>query len=121
LGPESKGTRHPRDQAANIDLSVSGLTSRGDRRKDEHLRWGKRLSLKPGDVVKVEVLDAGHPEPPFGSSPANTSSTHGIGARRKWQNAMHLYFRLRERFASRAKKQSLRERRRVVIEWRRER
>jgi hypothetical protein len=39
-------------------ISVSVVSSRGDRRKDEHLRWGKRLQLSAGDVVTIEVLDA---------------------------------------------------------------
>lgn len=114
LGPESHGTRRHPDLPANIDLSVGGLTNRGDRRKDEHLRWGKRLPLEPGDTVVIEVLEGEPSQAASGRSAADTSSSHGLTARRRWLNARSLYFRLRARFGTRAEKQDARFRRHVI-------
>jgi hypothetical protein len=121
LGPDSQGTWHPRRPGPNIDLSVGGLTSRGDRRKDEHLRWGPRLPLEPGDTVTIEVLDSGDFQPPTNRHAADTSSSHGLTARLRWLNARSLYFRLRERFGSRAEKQDARYRRHIIKSMRAER
>lgn len=37
-------------------LHVGGLTARGKRRRDEHLRWTRHLRLKVGDRVMVELI-----------------------------------------------------------------
>ena len=121
LGPESHGTRRASDPAPSIDLSVGGLTSRGDRRKDEHLRWGKRLPLEPGDIVVIEILEGEPSQPATSRSAADTSSSHGLTARRRWLNARSLYFRLRARFGTRAEKQDARVRRHVIKTMREER
>jgi hypothetical protein len=121
LGPESQGARHPRRPEPDIDLSVGGLTSRGDRRKDEHLRWGKRLPLEPGDTIVIEVLETENFQSPTSRHSADTSSSHGTTARQRWANAKSLYFRLRERFGTRAEKQDARYRRHIIKTMRSER
>jgi hypothetical protein len=118
LGPKAEG---PRRGGPDIHVSVGGLTDRGDRRKDEHLRWGKRLSLKPGDTVSIEVLESEDLHAPTSRSPADTSSTHGFGARKRWRSAKNLYFRLRERFGAREERQEARYGRSVIKEMRKER
>lgn len=39
-------------------LHVGGLTARGKRRKDEHLRWTPHMKLKVGDRVLIELTKA---------------------------------------------------------------
>jgi hypothetical protein len=39
-------------------LHLGGLTARGRRRRDEHLRWTPHLKLKIGDTVRVELVKA---------------------------------------------------------------
>lgn len=121
LGPDSRGALRRTGTSAEIDLSVSGLTDRGDRRRDEHLRWGRRLPLEPGDTVVIEVLEGEPSQPATSRSAADTSSSHGLNARRRWLNARSLYFRLRERFGNRAEKQDARFRRHVIKSMRAER
>jgi hypothetical protein len=36
-------------------MRVGGLTARGKRRKDEHLRWTPHVKLKVGDRVLIEL------------------------------------------------------------------
>ena len=121
LGPESKASRDARHPGPAVDLSVGGMTHRGDRRKDEHLRWGKRMRLVPGDVVSIEVLEGDNPQPPTGRHAANTSSSHGVGARRRWQKARELYFWMRSRFEWPAERKSERFRRENIKARRAER
>jgi hypothetical protein len=121
LGPKSEGVRNPRKPDPNIDLSVGGMTSRGDRRKDEHLRWGRRLPLEPGDTVTIEVLESEDYEVPSSRYPADTSESHGISARRRWTDARSLYFRLRNRFGGHADRQEARFRRHIIKSARNER
>lgn len=39
-------------------LHVGGLTARGKRRRDEHVRWTPHVNLKIGDSVRVELIKA---------------------------------------------------------------
>ncbi|HEY6825934.1 MAG TPA: hypothetical protein VI259_03690 [Gemmatimonadaceae bacterium] len=39
-------------------VSVGGLTARGGRRRDEHLRWTPHVKLNVGDRVLVELIKA---------------------------------------------------------------
>src|SRR3989442_2193201 len=57
LGSESHGIRRSPTDAADVSLSVHGLTNRGGRERDEHMNWGKRLVLHVGDEVRIVVRD----------------------------------------------------------------
>ena len=114
LGPKSKSTGGRRGADSHIDLSVGGMTSRGDKRQDEHLRWGPRLPLEPGDSVTIEVLDSTEFQSPTSKYKTDTSSSHGLTARRRWEEAKSLYYRLRNRFGSRSEKETARFRRHII-------
>lgn len=114
LGPKSESNGGRRGADSHIDLSVGGMTSRGDRRKDEHLRWGPRLPLEPGDTVRIEVLDTSDFQSPTSRYKTDTSSSHGLTARRRWEEARSLYFRLRDRFGSRSEKEAARFHRQII-------
>ncbi len=114
LGPKAEGAAGRRGTDASIDLSVGGMTSRGDKRKDEHLRWGPRLPLEPGDTVTIEVLESSDFQAPSSRYKTDTSSSHGLTARRRWEEAKSLYFRLRSRFGVRSEKSASRFRRHII-------
>ncbi len=114
LGPKAEGSGGRRGADSNIDLGVGGMTSRGDKRKDEHLRWGPRLPLEPGDTVTIEVLDSNDFQNPTSRYKTDTSSSYGFAARRRWEEAKSLYFRLRSRFGSRSEREAARFRRHVI-------
>jgi hypothetical protein len=114
LGPKSESTGGRGGADSHIDLSIGGMTSRGDRRKDEHLRWGPRLPLEPGDTVTIEVLDSADFQSPTSRYKTDTSSSHGFTARRRWEEAKSLYFQLRNRFGSRSEKEAARFRRHII-------
>ena len=121
LGPSAVTSGGRRGADCSIDLSVGGMTSRGDRRKDEHLRWGPRLPIEPGDTVVIEVLDSGEFQSPSSRYKADTSSSHGLTARRRWEEAKSLYFRLRSRFGSRSERAAARFQRHIIKSMRSER
>jgi hypothetical protein len=93
-----------------------GPESAGTRRSS-----GPEIDLKPGDTVVIEVLEGEPSQPATSRSAADTSTSHGLNARRRWLNARSLYFRLMERFGSRAEKQDARFRRHIIKSMRAER
>jgi hypothetical protein len=114
LGPESQSNRRSPSDDPDIDLSVGGLTGRGDRRKDEHLRWGTRLSLKPGDKVEITVLDSDTFDLPTSRYPAKSNASYGAAARKRWFEARSLYFRFKDKFGGQAEKETSRFKRHVI-------
>ena len=118
LGPESDGVKRRTTGEVDIDMRVGGLTSRGGRKKDEHLQWGPRLSLKPGDMVTIKVLESETFDLPSDRSPADGGSRHSAAARARWMEARSLYFRNRPKFGRRAEKQDARFRRQAMKQWR---
>ena len=118
LGPESHGARRKTTGDADIDMRVGGLTSRGGHRKDEHLQWGPRLALKPGDEVTIKVLESETFDIASDRSPADGNFHSSSAARARWMEARSLYFRHRSRFAPRAEKQDARYRRQAMKRWR---
>ena len=92
---DSKGA----PKSYDIDLHVGGLTSRS-RRRDEHLRWGPRKSLKVGDEVTVRVLKAAAADAPTRRYPQEGNTTRP-SERERYQFAKTLYFELRGKFERR--------------------
>ena len=114
LGPKSAGSKRRVTGDADIDMHVGGLTSRGDRRSDEHLRWGPRQELKPGDEVTIKVLDSETFDPPTARYQTERVSRSSAAVRKRWLDARSLYFRLRSRFGAGAERQDARLRRRYM-------
>jgi hypothetical protein len=54
----------------DMHLHVGGLTARGKRRKDEHLRWTPHLKLKIGDGVAIELIKTTKTNRPVERTPA---------------------------------------------------
>ena len=118
LGPESHGPRRKTTGEADIDMRVGGLTSRGGHRKDEHLQWGPRLALKPGDEVTIKVLESDEFDAPSDRSPAGEGSRSSSAVRVRWMEARSLYFRYRAKFGPRAAKEDQRYQRQAMKRWR---
>ena len=114
LGPESEGTKYRATGEPDIDLSVGGLTSRRNRQRDEHLRWGDRLSLKLGDQVTITVSEGEDLQSPTSRHPAGKTTGSGVSARRRWIEARSLYFRNKARFETRSERKPPRLPRHVV-------
>ena len=55
-GKLGRKTKDPGKGKPDMHLHVGGLTARGKRRRDEHLRWTPHLKLKVGDRVLVELI-----------------------------------------------------------------
>jgi hypothetical protein len=68
LGPNSTGA-HRREQHYDMELTVGGLTSRGEGSPQQHLDWITR-ALKTGDVVTVRIVEAEAADTPIESMPA---------------------------------------------------
>lgn len=47
---------HP-DETYVVSYHVSGLTGRKDPKKDVHLGWKTDITLKVGDVIRVQLLE----------------------------------------------------------------
>jgi hypothetical protein len=117
LGSDSQGVRsHPMDKPADICLSVSGMTSRGDRERDQHLYWGPRLALRLGDEVRITVRDEDNYESASRRTPVQSYSSSSLSLRKRYLDARSLYFRLRRRYGTRAEKKEKQWRRRIVSE-----
>jgi hypothetical protein len=115
LGGESHGVG-PNSPAKALDvvLSVSGMTSRGERNRDEHLNWGPRLALRMGDEVRITVRDDDDYEGASRRTPVQGYPSSPLSARKQFLDAKALYFRLRRRYGTWAEKQERQWRRRVA-------
>lgn len=113
LGSESLGTKRRIEGDADLDVYVGGLTRRGRGRMDEHLRWGPRLKLKPGDEVTIRVLQSEVFDPPTERYPSERVPG-SAAARKRWLDARSLYLRLRPRFEPAAERRDARRRRRYM-------
>ena len=114
LGTESHGVPPSTDAPADISLSVSGLTNRGPRKRDEHMNWGPRLKLRVGDEVRISVRDGDNYESPRRRTPAQDYPSSSLSARKRFLDARSLYFRLRRRYGTWAEKKERQWRRRVL-------
>ena len=63
-------TKDPGRGKPDMHLHVGGLTSRGRRRKDEHLRWTRHLKLEVGDRVAVQLIRTTRSDRPVHRTPA---------------------------------------------------
>jgi hypothetical protein len=114
LGSASSGVRRRIDGELDVDLRVGGLTNRGNRERDEHLNWGRRLSLKPGDEVRIVVREGSDYETPSARSPVQDVPHSQMAARKRFMEAKSLYFRMRRKFGTRADKQAAQWHRRTL-------
>jgi len=115
LGSDSQGVHsNTMDKPVDICLSVSGMTSRGDRERDQHLNWGPRLALRLGDEVRITVRDDDNYESASRRTPVQHYSSSSLSARKRFLEARSLYFRLRRRYGARAEKNEKQWRRRIV-------
>ena len=114
LGAKSHGVRHAVDNAADISLSVSGLTNRGRRERDEHMNWGPRLALRVGDEVRIVVRSGDNYESASRRTPVQDYPSSSLSARKRFVDAKSLYFRLRGRYGTWAVKKEKQWRRRVL-------
>jgi hypothetical protein len=114
LGTESHGVRNSTHDPADISLSVSGLTNRGRRERDEHMNWGPRLALRVGDEVRITVLQGDNYESASRRTPVQDYPSSSLSARKQFVDAKSLYFRLRGRYGTWAEKKEKQWRRRVL-------
>lgn len=114
LGTESAGVKRRLDGAADIDLRVGGLTNRGGRRRDEHLNWGKRHSLKAGDEVRVLVREGTDYAPATERHATRDMSGSARSPRMRFMAARSLYFRMRRKYGTREDRLDTRQRRRLM-------
>lgn len=103
LGDASRGTRDTPDSRGDVTVSVGGLTNRGKGARDEHLNWGTRRKLMVGDTVTIRVLEGKEFDCPSHRSPAQDYPGSSLSARKRFNDAESLYFRLRGRYGPRAK------------------
>ena len=68
--------RDPGRGKPDMHLHVGGLTSRGKRRSDQHLRWTPHLKLKIGDRVTIELIRASRTNRPVEKTPAERRDEH---------------------------------------------
>jgi hypothetical protein len=114
LGSDSQAVRsNPMDKPVDICLSVSGMTSRGELERDEHLNWGPRLALRLGDEVRITVRDDDSYESASRRTPVQRFPSSSLSARKRFLDARSVYFRFRRRYGTWAEKQE-KLRRRVV-------
>ena len=119
LGSESQGAGpNSADRSLDIVLSVSGLTSRGERNRDQHLNWGPRLALRLGDEVRITVRNDDDYESASRRTPVQGYPSSPLSARRRFLDAKSLYFRLRHRYGTWAEKKERQWRRRVASQSR---
>ena len=114
LGTESAGVKRRIDGAVDIDLHVGGLTNRGNRRRDEHLNWGPRRSLKTGDEVRILVREGTDYAPATGRHATRDVPHSPRSARKRFMEAKSLYFRLRRKYGTREEKVEKRQQRRLI-------
>jgi hypothetical protein len=114
LGSESAGVRRQIDGERDVDLRIGGLTNRGNRERDEHLNWGRRLGLKPGDEVRILVREGSDYEMPSSRSPVQDVPHSAMAPRKRFMEAKSLYFRMRRRYGTRADKQAAQWHRRIM-------
>jgi hypothetical protein len=117
LGTESAGVKRRLDGVADIDLRVGGLTNRGGRRRDEHLNWGKRHALKPGDEVRVLVREGSDYTPATERHATRDVPKSNRSPRKRFLDARSLYFRLRRKYGGREEKLATQQRRRLMRDF----
>jgi hypothetical protein len=106
------------DKPLDIVLSVSGMTNRGERNRDEHLNWGPRLALRLGDEVRITVRDDDDYESASRRTPVQGYPSSSLSARKQFLDAKALYFRLRRRYGTWAEKKERQWRRRAASQSR---
>jgi hypothetical protein len=114
LGAESSGVKKRLDGGIEIDLSVGGLTNRGNRRRDEHLNWGSRRALKMGDEVRIVVREGVDYAPATGRHATRDVPQSPRSARKRFMEAKSLYFRLRRKYGTREEKVEKQQQRRLI-------
>jgi hypothetical protein len=117
LGTESAGVKRRLGGAFDVDLRVGGLTSRGGRRRDEHLNWGKRHALKPGDELRVLIREGTDYTPATERHATRDMPKSSRSPRMRYMEAKSLYFRLRQKYGTRDEKIEKQQRRRVMRDF----
>jgi hypothetical protein len=96
VGNLGRGTKKRRDEPPTLFFSVGGLTCRLNA-PDEHLCWTDDESLKIGDKVEVEVVEADEADEPIIRNPAENDEER---ERLRYEHAKLTYFSLRSKFES---------------------
>jgi hypothetical protein len=86
-------TRDPGVGKPDMFLHVGGLTARGKRRRDEHLRWTRHLELKVGDTVLVELIKSTKANRVVERTPAERRDERGY-----YEHLKRQYLELKKRY-----------------------
>jgi hypothetical protein len=93
LGSTSRPVRE--DEAADLFITVGGLTARASDVPDEHLNWVSQKPLKIGDLILVEVLDTPSVDAPISGKEA-VKRKHD--EREYFEHCKKVYLSLREKY-----------------------
>jgi hypothetical protein len=93
LGSTSRSVRE--DEAADLFITVGGLTARASDVPDEHLNWVSQKPLKIGDLISVEVLDTPSVDAPISGKEA-VKRKHD--EREYFEHCKKVYLSLREKY-----------------------
>jgi hypothetical protein len=93
LGSTSRPVRE--DEAADLFITVGGLTARASDVPDEHLNWVSQKPLKIGDLISVEVLDTPSVDAPINGKEA-VKRKHD--EREYFEHCKKVYLSLREKY-----------------------
>jgi hypothetical protein len=93
LGNTSRPVRE--DEAADLFITVGGLTARASDVPDEHLNWVSQKPLKIGDLISVEVLDTPSVDAPISGKEA-VKRKHD--EREYFEHCKKVYLSLREKY-----------------------
>jgi hypothetical protein len=93
LGSTSRSVRE--DEAADLFITVGGLTARASDVPDEHLNWVSQQPLKIGDLISVEILDTPSVDAPISGKEA-VKRKHD--EREYFEHCKKVYLSLREKY-----------------------
>lgn len=93
LGPNT--VPHNENEAADLFLTVGGLTRRASEAADEHLNWLSNVPLKTGDIVRIELIDVPSVDAPIGGREA-MKKKHD--EREFFEHCKKVYLELRDQY-----------------------
>ena len=94
----STGRPMREDEAADLFITVGGLTSRASDVPDEHLNWVSQQPLRIGDLISVEVLDTPSADAPISGKEAEKRKHD---EREYFEHCKKVYLSLRDKYEAR--------------------
>ncbi len=83
------------DEAADLFLTVGGLTARDPHEPDEHLNWLSNHPLQIGDVVSVEIVETSTAHAPMSGREAEKMKHD---EREYFEHCKRVYLELKEKY-----------------------